>query len=251
MIDVQTHFDGAVTVIRFGKPPANILDKSVTEALTHALETEVGQDTKLVVFQGNGAHFSFGASVEEHQRAQAPGMLHAFHGLFHALARISVPTCALVSGRCLGGGLELAAWCTRIYVTPDARLAQPEIVLGVVAPMASLILPWRVGGGRALEICTTGRNLDAHEAVAIGLATSVTDDLEGAWRSYYTEQLTAKSATSLRFAERCCRLDLLRRMKDDLPELERIYVEELMSTHDANEGIAAFIERRTPQFTNT
>jgi len=251
MIRVDRPCDGTVLHITLDRPKANILDAAMIGAISQALDEHVTGETCLVVFEGAGDHFCFGASVEEHQADRAGDMLATFHGLFRKLADLAVPTAAVVRGQCLGGGLELASWCTWIIATATARLGQPEIKLAVFPPMASLLLPWRVGGGAALDLCVSGRSVTAEEALAMGLVSVVTEDPEAWWRDKVEAELGRTSATSLRYAERAVRLDLLERMERQLPELERLYLDELMTTLDANEGITAFLERRAPNFTNT
>ena len=250
MIISEKREDGAILWLTLDAPKANILTGAVIRALQDALDEEVDRDTKLVVFEGAGAHFSFGASVEEHQRAEAPAMLVTFHGLFRRLLELAVPTCAIVRGQCLGGGLELASYCTFLVATPDARLGQPEIKLAVFPPMASILLPWRLGGGRALDLCVSGRTLEAEEARRVGLVNAVTEDPEAWVRALFANALRPTSAVALRFAERAARAELARRMAEQLPALERLYLDELMTTEDANEGIAAFLERRPPELRN-
>jgi cyclohexa-1,5-dienecarbonyl-CoA hydratase len=250
VIRAESARDGAVLRLVLDRPKANILDAEMIGSICTALETQVTAATKLVVFEGAGTHFCFGASVEEHQADQAADMLTTFHGMFRLLGRIGVPTCAVVRGQCLGGGLELASWCTWIVATPDAHLGQPEIKLAVFPPMASVLLPWRVGGGNAMDLCVSGRSVTAEEAVAMGLVSAVTDDPEAWWQALVDDHLSRTSASSLRFAERAARMSLMQQLDTHLPELERLYVAELMATHDANEGIGAFLERRRPAFTN-
>ncbi len=244
---IRATTEGDVLHLLLDRPKANILDAAMIGAIEGALDAHVTPSTKLVVFEGAGRHFCFGASVEEHRREQAADMLSTFHGLFRRLADLAVPTCAVVSGQCLGGGLELASWCTWIVATPDAKLGQPEIQLAVFPPMASLLLPWRVGGGAALDLCVSGRSVTADEAAAMGLVNAVTDAPEAWWRAL-AERLAPMSAGSLRFAERAARMSLVRRLDTDLPALERLYLDELMSTRDANEGIEAFVARRPPVY---
>ncbi|HEU5061141.1 MAG TPA: enoyl-CoA hydratase-related protein [Kofleriaceae bacterium] len=250
MIISEKREDGAILWLTLNAPKANVLTGSMIRALHGALDDEVDGDTKLIVFEGAGAHFSFGASVAEHQRAQAPAMLESFHALFRRLLELAVPTCAVVRGQCLGGGLELASYCTFLVATPDARLGQPEIKLAVFPPMASILLPWRLGGGRALDLCVSGRSLEADEARRMGLVNEVTDDPAGWVLALFASALRPTSAVALRFAERAARAELARRMAEQLPALERIYLDELMATRDANEGIAAFLERRPPELRN-
>lgn len=239
---------GQVLRLTLNRPRANVIDIEMMAALSGALEAEVKAQTKAVLFAAEGRHFSFGASVPDHRKALAPKMLTRFHGLFRQLAKLSVPTCALVSGQCLGGGLELASWCTWIAATPDAKFGQPEVQLSVFPPMASILLPWRIGGSRAADLCVSGRSVDAEEAARIGLITTVAPDLEGWWAAHFDKHLASKSAVGLRFAERAARLALYDALDKRLPRLETLYTEELMATHDANEGIEAFIARRPPVF---
>jgi cyclohexa-1,5-dienecarbonyl-CoA hydratase len=247
---IRSTNEGGVLHIVLDRPKANILDAAMIAAIRDALNTKVQADTCLIVFEGAGDHFCFGASVEEHQAEQAGAMLHAFHGLFFDLARLAVPTCAVVRGQCLGGGLELASWCTWIVATPDARLGQPEIQLAVFPPMASMLLPWRCGGAVGLDLCVSGRSVTAQEALSMGLVNAIEDDPEAWWRELVAKRLSRTSASSLRFAEHAVRASLIERMQR-LPDLEALYLEELMGTHDANEGITAFLERRRPSFTHS
>ena len=248
MITSETLEAGAVLRIVLNQPKANILGRNMIGAISRALETEATAHTKLIVFEGAGKHFSFGASVEEHRRDEAAAMLETFHGLFRKLAKLAIPTCAVVRGQCLGGGLELASWCSFVVASPEAQLGQPEIRLAVFPPMASIVLPWRTGGQAALDLCVSGRSIGAEEAKRLGLVNEVTSDPEAWWRQRFEQQLAPGSASALRFGERAVRTELVARLERDLPALERMYMNELMNTHDANEGIAAFIERRTPDF---
>jgi len=248
MISTETMMDGAVFRVVLDRPKANVLDAAMIADIIETLGTQVPSCARLLIFEGAGKHFSFGASVEEHQADQVAEMLDTFHALFHQLDELGVPTCAVVRGQCLGGGLELASWCTWIVATPEAKLGQPEIRLGVFPPMASVLLPWRVGGRAALDLCVSGRSVTAQEALEMGLVNVVTEDPEAWWRALVTNHLATTSASSLRHAERAVRADLRARIERDLPQLERQYIRELMATHDANEGIAAFLERRPSQW---
>lgn len=250
MIRAEHHNQGAVLRLVLNRPKANVLDAAMIAAIVDALDTYLDDHTKLVIFEGEGRHFCFGASVDEHRAEQAADMLTAFHAMFRKLARIAVPTLAIVRGQCLGGGLELASWCTWIVATPDAKLGQPEIKLAVFPPMASLLLPWRIGGARAVDLCVSGRSIGAEEALQIGLINAITDDPESWWRALFDTHLASTSASSLRFAESAARVDLCERFETQLPKLEQLYLSELMNTFDANEGIAAFLDRRPAHFTN-
>lgn len=249
--DVRTELesDGQQLHITLDAPKANILDDAMLVGISEALDTHVTPHTKAVVFEGAGRHFSFGASVAEHTADRFAGMFERFHGLFRQLSELAIPTCAIVRGQCLGGGLELAGWCTWIVAAPEARLGQPEIKLGVFPPMASLILPWRAGGGAALDLCVSGRSVDAETALRMGVVTAVAEDPAGWWDAFFAEHVAPLSAASLRYSERATRASLTAALAPGgaLEVLERSYAE-LMTTYDANEGIASFMERRPARF---
>lgn len=248
-LGVELAVEGRVLRLLLDAPRANVIDMAMMGAIDAALAEHGSRPgLKAIVFEGVGPNFSCGASVVEHTRERAPAMLARFHGLFRRLLEISVPTCAVVRGYCLGGGLELAAWCTWVAAAPDARFGQPEIRLGVFPPMASIVLPWRLGAGPALDLCVSGRTLTAEEARAAGLVTAVAEDPAAWWLDFYGEHLAEHSAASLRLAERAARMGLADAMAARLPRLEALYLDELMKTHDANEGIAAFLEKRPPRF---
>jgi cyclohexa-1,5-dienecarbonyl-CoA hydratase len=252
-ITTSTTHDGAVERIVLDSPKANVLDAAMMGAIREhiaSLGDRVG--LKLLVFEGAGKHFCFGASVPEHTRDQAPAMLTGFHAMFHELEALAVPTAALVRGQCLGGGLELAAFCSHVIAENGAWLGQPEIKLAVIAPMGSVLLPYRIGEGRAQGLLITGRSVGADEALAIGLVDQLAEAGAGEelLQGWITEHILPKAASSLRYAYRTARFALGKRLLDDLPVIERIYLEELMDTHDANEGIESFLERRKPEFTS-
>ncbi len=253
-LTTTTTHDGAVERIVLDRPKANVLDAAMIAAIrAHVSTLRDRKELKLIVFEGAGKHFCFGASVEEHQKDSAPGMLEGFHAMFREIEALSVPTVALVRGQCLGGGLELAAFCSYLLAEEGAQLGQPEIKLAVIAPMASILLPYRIGEGPAQDLLLTGRSVSAAEGLAMGLVNRVVDAEEGeeVLAEWIRTEIAPKSPSSLRFAYRTARLALARRLHDDLPVVERIYIDELMETHDANEGIASFLERRRPEFDGT
>lgn len=242
---------GAVWRVLLSTPKANLLDRRMSEALTAMFE-EARRDTKVkaIVIEGDGPNFSFGASVKEHMPDQCAVMLLTFHGLFRTMLDAAIPTIAAVRGQCLGGGLELAAFCHRVFASPDARLGQPEIVLGVFAPVASIVLADRMGRGGAEDLLLSGHSIDAAEALRLGLVDEVTDDPSAAAIEYARTHLLPRSASSLRFAVRAARTIFSRRFLAALPELESLYLHDLMHTHDAGEGLAAFLEKRPPRWSD-
>jgi cyclohexa-1,5-dienecarbonyl-CoA hydratase len=250
----QSMHDNQVVRLTLNAPKANVLDSEMMAELQKALDDLRQQDSvKLLQFTGAGDHFCFGASVPEHVRDKAPQMLKEFHGLFYSLVDLAIPTAALVSGQCLGGGMELALMCNFLFADKSAKLGQPEINLGVFAPPASLILPMKVGQARADELLLSGKIISAEEAASVGLTTDVFDDQDSMLAgvdAWVEKQILPKSASSLKHAVRAARMEFNRAIKDGLEREEQLYLHELMATHDANEGIQSFMERRKPEWQN-
>ena len=253
-IRVEVHDDGAIWQVFLDAPKANILDAAMVGSLRSVFQkaqAASSPDLKAVCLEGTGAHFSFGASVEEHLPEKVAGMLASFHGLFRDMAGAGVFVLAAIRGQCLGGGLELAAFAHRVIASPDARLGQPEIRLGVIAPAASVILPQRMGRPGAEDLCVTGRVLTADGALAAGLVDEIAEDPTDAAFAYARKHLLPHSAASLRRAVRAIRLPFDRRLHDDLDAVERLYLDDLMACDDAKEGIRAFLDKRKPEWKNT
>jgi cyclohexa-1,5-dienecarbonyl-CoA hydratase len=243
--------DGAIWRVTLATPKANILDREKTESLSSIFERAHGaRDLKAIVIDADGPNFSYGASVEEHLPGKFEAMIRGFHGLFHRMLDAHVVTLAAVRGQCLGGGLELVTLANRVFAAPDAQLGQPEIMLGVFAPVASVALVERVGRGAAEDLCLSGRSIGTEEAARLGLVDEVAADPSAAALAWARAQLVPKSASSLRFAVRAARAAFAARFKRELAEVEGIYLGELMSSADAREGLQAFLDKRRPRWSN-
>jgi cyclohexa-1,5-dienecarbonyl-CoA hydratase len=241
--------DGRLLRLRLNRPKANLIDAAMIDALDRAL-TDHGSDPRLaaVLLDAEGPHFSYGASVEEHLPGQCETMLKSIHRLVLRLAGSPVTILVAVRGQCLGGGMEVALAGHLVFAAPDAALGQPEMKLGVFAPAASCLLPEIVGPGRALDLLLSGRTITGAEAAAIGAAHESASDPVGAALAYFEEHLRPKSASSLRLALKAARFDLLARLTSKIATVEKLYLEELMTTHDAVEGLQAFIGKRAAQW---
>lgn len=248
---VKTWFEAEGRLLRLSlnRPKPNLIDAEMIAALSGALGEHLGnRSISAVLLDAQGPHFSFGASVEEHRPGQCAAMLHSIHGLVLSMVESSVPILVAAHGQCLGGGLELALSGHLLFVAPDASLGQPEMKLGVFAPAASCLLPELIGPQRALDLLASGRSISGHEAAAMGIASQAAADPTRAALTYFDEQLKPKSTSSLRHAVRAARFDYAARVRQKLAEVERLYVEELMYTHDAVEGIESFIAKRAAQW---
>ena len=236
---------GALLRLRLARPKANVVDAAMIAAIDAALSQHAGRgDLLAVLLDAEGPHFSFGASVEEHLPASCAGMLAGLHALLLKMVEYPAPILVAVRGQCLGGGLEVALAGTLIFAAPDARLGQPEIKLGVIAPAASCLLPERIGRAQAEELLLSGRSMTAAEAAAMGLLSAVADDPEAAAAAWFQTNLADKSGAALRHAMRAVRFDYVERVRANLARVERFYLEELMSTRDAVEGLDAFLAKR-------
>src|ERR1035437_5444986 len=254
-IKVSYTHDNSVARIVLDDGKGNVLDHLMMQELQELFNSFAkNNNLKLLVFEGAGKHFSFGASVEEHKKDSAAAMLRGFHQLFYSLRDLSIPALAKISGQCLGGGLEVALMCNILYADKTAKLGQPEVVLGVFPPPASILLPEKIGFARAEELLITGRTISADEAKALGLVNELFADketMETEIAKWIELHIVPKSASSLRFAVKASRAKLNHVLTNFLPQLESMYVKQLMETHDANEGINAFLEKRKPVWKNS
>ncbi|MBM4321184.1 MAG: hypothetical protein FJ125_14845, partial [Deltaproteobacteria bacterium] len=176
-----------------------------------------------------------------------------FHGMFFRMIDLAIPTAALVRGQCLGGGMELAIFCNFLFAESTAVFGQPEIKLGVLPPPASVILPLKVGQANADLLTLTGATITAERAYQLGLVTHLVPEGEDGWAQlsgWAAGAIVPLSGASLRRAGAAVRGRFDEELRGRLKQVERLYLDDLMATHDANEGIASFLEKRKPCWTH-
>jgi cyclohexa-1,5-dienecarbonyl-CoA hydratase len=236
--------------ITLAAPKANILDRSMIANLREAVRACSAAGVNAVVISGEGPHFSFGASVEEHLPEQIAATLAALHDLIRAVAALPAVTVAAVRGQCLGGGLELALACDLIVAAGDARFACPEIKLGVFPPAASALLPVRLGAARAAALTLTGCSWTAEEAHTAGLVhwCAAAAEFDQRLLEWLATTFVPRPAVSLRVAAEAVRRPVQLALDHDLPELERVYLERIANDPDALEGLQAFLDKREPRW---
>jgi cyclohexa-1,5-dienecarbonyl-CoA hydratase len=240
---------GSLLRLRLARPKANLIDAAMIRALTDAFSSYRDHPRLLAaLIDHEGPHFSFGASVEEHLPAQCEQMLRGLHALLEQMLAWPRPILVAIGGQCLGGGLELALAAHLLFAAPDARLGQPEMKLGVFAPAASVLLPLRIGQARAEDLLLSGRSIDGETAAAWGLASHVSANPEVAALDYFDRNLADKSAAALAHAVRAAREPFADLARARLEDVEALYLEKLMSTRDATEGLCAFIAKRPPKW---
>ena len=240
---------GALLRLRLACPKANIIDAPMVAALRAALSAHrATAGLRGTLLDAEGPHFSFGASVADHLPGECAGMLAALHGLLGEMLEWPAPILTAVRGQCLGGGLELACAGALIFAAPDARFGQPEIKLGVFAPAASCLLPPRIGQAAAEDLLLSGRSVDAQEALALSLVTAIADDAQAAALDWFDRHLADKSASSLALALTAVRAARGAELRRRLRDLEALYLDRLMKTRDASEGLNAFLAKRAPKW---
>ena len=233
--------------ITLSDPPLNILDVAMLDELRDAI-SRVAHDRHALIIDAQGEKaFSAGASVHDHLGDRVTTMLGHFHGCFRMLAKLDVVTIALVRGAALGGGCELALGCDFVLASDRAKFSQPEINLGVFPPVAAYQLSRQLTPRKGLELLLTGDVIDAAAAERLGLVNAVFPFAEfDARAAEWLQRLYKQSASSLRFAKRAFRLAQNADFYERLAAVEHLYLDELMQTSDANEGLNAFIEKRKP-----
>jgi cyclohexa-1,5-dienecarbonyl-CoA hydratase len=249
---IKFNIDDRAARITFARPPVNIFNIAMMQEINDAL-IQSAKQRELVALVFDAAAdcraFSAGVAVEEHVEETIFQMLDSFHAIFRNIEQLARPTIAVVDGAALGGGCELVAACDIAIASERARFGQPEIKLGVFPPVAAVLLPLIIGDKRARELILTGELIEAGEAARLGLVNYV---LPGNELEQKTSELLTGfrnlSAITLEHAKRAIDLGRGRSLDSVLKEIENMYLHELMKTHDANEGIKAFIEKRKPQW---
>jgi cyclohexa-1,5-dienecarbonyl-CoA hydratase len=236
---------GGIGSIVLRRPPLNILDLSMLRELEAVLASAADSaPLKLLELRAEGKTFSAGVEVADHTPDKVREMIPLFDRVCTSLAEFPAPTLAVVQGHALGGGCELALACDLVIAAAGAKFAQPEIKLGVFPPMAALWLSDRIGFARAAEMLLTGEPVLADEAARMGLINRAVapDELEPAVRRI-EDGLRGSSAAALATCKRALRLG---RAGAGLAEIERLYLQDLMASQDSAEGLAAFLEKRAP-----
>ncbi|HJX34836.1 MAG TPA: enoyl-CoA hydratase/isomerase family protein [Desulfatiglandales bacterium] len=250
--NIEVTLENGLGTITLNRPPVNILNIAMMEEINNVLDSWQGdKGLKVLLFKAKGKCFCAGVDVGEHMGDLAPKMIESFHGIFRRMHKLGVLTVASVYSSCLGGGCELAIFCDLVLASEGAKFGQPEIRVGVYPPIALQIMPRIIGRKAAAELIFSGKTISAREALNIGLINRVVkeEDLEKETEAFI-EPYMKLSSQVLKLTKKAMMSGLMDDLEPSLKLIEEIYIDQLMKTHDAQEGLKAFLEKRKPDWKN-
>ena len=239
MKHIGVNIEGGLGTITLKKPPVNVLNIEMMDEINDTLRGWIEKkDLKVVLFDAEGKCFSAGVDVGEHMGDLAPKMIASFHGMFRLMEALGAITVASVFGSCLGGGCELAIFCDLVIADETAKFGQPEIQVGVLPPIAAQVMPRIIGRKAANDLILSGRIISAQEAMEMGLInkTVAKGDLSQETESFIKPYLSL-SAEVIRITKKTIKAGLMDEFEPSLKAIEDIYLNELMKTADAQEGL--------------
>lgn len=240
--------ENGIASITLNRPPANVLSIDLIEDIARAFEIlEYQREVKLVVIRGEGKYFSAGLELHDHLGDRGYLMLEAFRRVFENIAKTDKPTLSVVAGPALGGGLLLAAACDVCLAGAGAKFGHPEIKAGIFNPVAAVLLPRLIGRKRAFELLYGGASVSAAEAERIGLITrAVPDESLEAEAAALQKRFREQSAAALQFTRAAVAGGLDLPFADAMRQAENVYLNQLMTSEDAAEGLRAIAAKRRP-----
>jgi cyclohexa-1,5-dienecarbonyl-CoA hydratase len=249
---IQVEKSNEIGKITFDNGNWNILNIAMMKQINKALENFLKDESlKAVVISHIGRSFSAGVDVGEHMGDLAPKMLKEFHEMFKKLNRFNCPTIACVKGAALGGGCEVAVFCDIVLASDKAKFGQPEIKVGVFPPVSVIIFPYLTGYKKAFELLLQGETISATEAHRLGLVNHVFPiDSYDQELSQFLEKFNNLSTVVIHHTKKAIRLGMVDDFDTQIDRVEEYYLNKLMQTHDANEGLKAFVEKRPPEWEN-
>ena len=246
---------GRVGLITFNRAKAlNALNAALIAELEQALDSfEADDEVGAIVITGNDKAFAAGADIKE---MQDKTFVDAYLGDFitrdwERIAACRKPVIAAVAGYALGGGCEIAMMCDFILAADNARFGQPEITLGTMPGAGGTQRLARLAGkSKAMEMCLTGRMMDAEEAERIGLVSRIVPVAELVEEALKTaETIAGMSRPAVLMTKEAVNRAYETTLSEGI-RFERRLFHATFATEDQKEGMAAFTEKRQPRFTN-
>ncbi len=249
---VSLTLDGSAVLVAFSAPPENLLGTARVASIEERLrEASRRREVKVVAVAARGEDFCTGLDPRELAGPGAEGLVRAWHSLLRLLLTTEVPTVALVQGRALAAGAELALSCDFVFAETTATFGFPEIRLGLFPTGASVLLERRVGHTKAADLILSGAAMSADAAERRGLVNALVNpgDLVTALETV-RDRLDPFSASSLRLAKRALTIGSCGDPLSALAAVERSFLRDLLPTEDAKEGLAALLAGREPAWKN-
>ena len=249
---IQVELKDGVATLTLNRAPLNVFNIEMMEEINAWLDGLKKEKTlKFLVIQAAGKAFSAGVDVGEHLGDLVYKMVEVFDGMFIRMDALKVPSLAVVNGSALGGGCELAIYCDMVIATERAKFGQPEIQVGVFPPIAALVMPRAIGRKKAMELILSGDVIGAQEALSLGLVNKVVPEASLAEEvNKFVEKFTKLSGIVLKWTREAVLGGLTDDPAKGLKVIEDIYLNKVMKTHDATEGLKAFLEKRKPSWKN-
>ena len=249
---VRIRDEGESVSIVLNRPPLNVMNIAMMQEMNAALKQLLHHPTaKVLLIAAEGKAFSAGVDVADHTADKVGAMMREFHNMFELIHEFKIPVIAVVDGAALGGGCELAVFCDMIVASERSKFGQPEIKVGVFPPVAAVIFPRLIGRNRTLEWLMNGETLSATEAERIGLVNKVLPAEGFADHvNAFVSKFTAQSKAIIEMTKSAVDATLRRPVMEALADAEKRYLNDMMKTEDANEGLRAFLEKRQPVWKN-
>jgi len=245
---------GNVAHLTMARPPQNVMNIDMLKEMGDAIESlNHREGVRLVLLESAAeceGYFSAGLGVEGYTEQLVFQMMDAFHNVFRAMMDVSKPVLAVVDGIASGAGSELAAFCDLVIATENTQFRQPEIKLGVFPPLGAVVYPRVIGPRRAMEFLLTGEPINARTALEIGLVNRVVpterylDEALG-----LAAEIAARAPLALRLGKEAVNRAFETHLSDGIAE-ERQAFYFLFASEDQKEGMAAFVDKRKPKFSN-
>ncbi len=250
---IHVEHDESRLTVKLTNPPQNLITKQMIQQISTVVEKMRGDESlKLVIFSsGVSEVFSRGFDFQELAPENVGGIVAAFGHLLSLLNALEVITVVEVDGVCFGGGMELAAYCDMIIASERSKFGHPEVEYGMFPPVAAALYSHLIGRNRCIELLVTGREIDAREAHKIGLIARFWKDAEFSLQvEDFYRTILQNSAVTLKLTKKAIEKSLYERVSTAISATENIYLNELLPSHDAREGIRARLELRKPIWIN-